>query len=423
MSEQRKDKTSNKEKFTILIENYNTKTKEYEIGKQELLRINSSNIKQLLLNNAFPIKSSSFMDNPYNRSIMPETDNVVFQWILDAFFDERIEDIGFHARIVSEDFIITKKNENQFEYLDRTQKMFLIRPFYSRDTFILDEKNNIPNKIFKPPFYKKIFKFIVPFILPSLFLLFLLWAFAFYVELYGFDLIFTIFWSWLVILVLFNVSFSLRFNFKKESTGFQLPFLNQIKPYNLSRFNILVVLILGVIYLSLFFLFMEGVPRIAILALEISQFLSDLVINSLEAVFAVEVTTAIASILPAIIVICLFQVSSEDSLFKRIVKWFFRNLGIAIYKISKAIFYLVSAPFQLVLLQYRVNKEKKTYLIHLLNKLIQEETHGWNVKDYYLQIALELEKIPLISVDTFTKLLALLTFLLSTIPPFLTLYL
>lgn len=424
MSKKGKSKTSSVEKVAILIENFNTKTNKHEIGKQEIQQANLSEIKEILLKDKFTQKYTSLSDNLDIDDIMPETENPAYKWFLDTFYEDKIEDLGFHARIITENFIITKFSKNLFEYMDKTQKMFILRPLYSREEFSLDEKNDFPKKIFKPPIYKKLLKVIVPFILPSLFLYFLFWALLFYTEHYGFDLIFTIFWSWLVILAFFNIFYSLRFHFKKEKIQFHIPFLNQVKPYDLSRFNILIVLILGVIYLSLYFLFMEVVPKVIRFILRTLQLWGEGISIGFDWLSTEEGLATIGTILPAILFVCAMGGCTEKlGPLGRAIKWILKILGWGIYYISKGIYYTVTVPFQLAYLQFKLKREKKIHLIHLLNKHIQEGDHNWDVRDYYLQLIFEVEKVPLVKVDALTKLLAFLTFLLSTIPPFLTLYL
>ena len=48
MSKKRKGTDSTEEKVTILIENFNTKTKQYEIGKQEILTVDYLELKKTL---------------------------------------------------------------------------------------------------------------------------------------------------------------------------------------------------------------------------------------------------------------------------------------------------------------------------------------------------------------------------------------
>ena len=101
-----------------------------------------------------------------------------------------------------------------------------------------------------------------------------------------------------------------------------------------------------------------------------------------------------------------------------ILIYFSEKISELLLVIIKALFWLISAPFHIIYIYYKFNKEKKIYILHNLNIHLQEEDLKPEIKNYYFQLMLEIGKIPIIRIDLFSKLIALLTFLISTIPPF-----
>lgn len=386
MSERSKQK---ERKIKVLVENYNRKTKESEIGRLEKLHLTPDELKDILLE--IPTKSEvsdnfGFYD-PYTDSNIIE--NPIVDKFLDFFDDtEEIEDHGFHTKIITNDFVISKKGDNSYECLKKYSKLYFLKiPLYRKETVSLDE---FPELEKKKKFYILINIFL-PFIFPSLFLFYFIWALLFYIDKFDVNIFFLLLWGWFFSLAIINLLYSLIFHYKKEKMEYYNPLLRMFKPYDLSKFIILIVLCVGVIYLGLFFLIL-GYTEVVVV------------------VEQVELTQEQQELIPTISGITLLIII--------ILIYFREKISDFLNKIFIALFWLISAPFHIIYIYYKFNKEKKDYILHNLNIHLQEEDLKPEIKNYYFQLMLEIGKIPIIRIDLFSKLITLLTFLISTIPPF-----
>jgi len=147
-----------------------------------------------------------------------------------------------------------------------------------------------------------------------------------------------IFWCWLLILAFINLSYSLRFHYKKEKIEYYTPLLRQIKPYDISRFITLVVLCFGVIYLTLFFLSLgytsEDVDYVVLILTEEDR-----------------VELGFGSLTTSIISLVVWRVIVASEKIQDFLK-----------AIVRPIYYLVIAPFHIVYIYYKFIKEKKIFL-------------------------------------------------------------
>lgn len=386
------------EKIKVLIENYNRNNNELELGKQEIVILNLNELKELL-QEIPPSYETLNGDSIYEPDWDIETDNPITGKFLDIFDEtEKIEDYNFYARIITKEFIIWRENDDTYNYIKKYDKWFILKiPFYRKDSFKLEEFTEFVTKLKEKKYLKKLTNLIVPFIFPSLLLAYFIWALFFFINTYSFNIFFMIFWCWLLILAFINLSYSLRFHYKKEKIEYYTPLLRQFKSYDISRFIILVVLCFGVIYLTLFFLSLGYTSE---------------VVEVLELTEEQMVELGYGSLATFIISIMVWRavVASE-------------KIQDFLEAIARPIYYLVIAPFHIVYIYYKFIREKKIFIIHNLNSHLQEEDLDWDEKNYYLQLLIEFNKTPIIIVDNFSKLVAILTFLLSTVPAFINLYL
>jgi len=385
-----KEQTKLKErKIKVLVENYNRESKESEIGKLEKLRLTRDELEEIL--SEIPTKSEvsdnlGFYD-PYVDA--NKIENPIVDKFLDFFDDtEEIEDYGFHPRIITNDFIISKERANSYECLKKYSKLYFLKiPLYRKESISLDEFPELEKK----RFFNILTNIFLPFIFPGLFLFYFIWALLFYIDKFDVNIFFLLLWGWFFSLAIINLLYSLIFHYKKEKMEYYNPLLRMFKPYDLSKFIILIVLCVGVIYLGLFFLILGYTPA----EVEVEQ---------------VELTQEQQELIPIISGITLLIVI--------ILIYFSEKISELLLVIIKALFWLISAPFHIIYIYYKFNKEKKIYILHNLNIHLQEEDLKPEIKNYYFQLMLEIGKIPIIRIDLFSKLIALLTFLISTIPPF-----
>jgi len=266
-------------------------------------------------------------------------------------------------------------------------------PFHHKDYFILKDFKKFVTKQEEKRSYVKLLNFIIPFLLPSLLLFLLFLAFNYYINQYGSNLFFIIFWFWLIFLALVNLSYSLSFHYKKGKIEYYTPLLSHFKSYNLSGFIILLVLVIGLIYFGIIFLVLgfSGVDFVGLI---------------------------FVGPIPEYVDIFGFIIPGEWI----IIGVTLAIVGFFIYLLIQILgrgYPVIIAPFQIVYVYHKFNKAKKLYILHYLNKYLQQENLDWKEKNYYLQLIIEIDKIPITTIDFFTKLIALLTFLISIVPPYL----
>lgn len=392
MAKLNKHNTQTEEKFEVLIENYNRDTKKYELGKQEKTTLNLKKLEELL--RILPTKYSTSpyvdLDDPYSDVFI---ENGITEKVVELLGEsEEIYDYGFHARVITKDFIIWRIDSDKCECLKSYYKWFILKiPFFRKDEFKIEDLAEFFAKQEKKKSLITLINFIVPFVFPSILLFLFFLVFNYYIYKYGFNLYFMIVWLWLVFLAIINLFYSLVFHFKKSKIEYYTPLLSQFKPYNLSNFIILLVLCSSIIYFGILFLIFgytgdeSGLP--------------EPFPETVNLIFGITVSRELAII---IAIICF--------------------VGLMIYlliALKRIAFPLITASFQIVYIYNKFNKAKKLYILHYLNRYLQEEDIKWSEKNYYLQLIIEIDKIAINNTGFFTKLVAIFTFLISIIPPFL----
>lgn len=397
-------------KFKVLVENYNTKDGKFKLGRYEILNVNRQELKDLIQNIQIKEEEPDKLER-FEPQYDIDTKNYFVEKYLEFFKNEEIDD-SLKIRVITKNFIIKKFDEEKFEYSHRSIKFLILKmPLYTQtklESFENYEDSKFFRKLGKTFFLKAIIKFILPTIVPCLFLAFLFWTFYLYFNLYGFNYVFMLFWGWLIILAFCNLYYSIDFHYRKEKIDYYTPIVSNFKPVDLSGFIILIVLFLGVIYFIIFFLVAGFSPEtFEIEPSTIELFLEELLSAIISATIVFPVIGLILNIIGLILIII------------TIVK-FLRNRRWEDYaEFFKGLFYLITAPFWFVYIRYMFNREKKFYFLHYLGKYIQEKKDiSWSFKNHCLNLMLEIEKTPVISVNLFSKLMALLTFILSIVPPF-----
>lgn len=395
-----KDKGKKNKKNKVLIENYNRRRKELEIGALEKTRLTSDEIESLLMK--IPSKSEisrayDFYD-PYKDANIIE--NPIVEKFLEFFDDtEEIEDYGFHPKVITKDFVISRLNNDSFEYLKKNFKLYFLKiPLFRKDRFKL---GNYP-ELGKRKYLIILLNVLLPFLFPGLFITFFLWSFFYYVELNGFNLFFMLIWGWFFLLAVINLWNSIKFHYTNERIEYYNPLLRMFKPYDLSKFIILAVLSVGVLYISFVFLIFN------LAALETtSTELPEIDPGATIEFFSRDWIFILIGIIGVVIIWHYIEEYVTESL----------------RKIGAYLLYSIIAPFQIVYIYYKFNKTKKRYILHNLHKHIAEGNIAPEARNYYLHMMFEIDKTPIVRVDLFTKLVTGLTFLFSTIPPFISQFL
>ncbi len=422
------NKNQKSDRFKVLIENYDLNADDYKLGKQEIVDINTDDVKKLLQSSKFREKYED--KDPELRFFSPENtlsyyryrpdfDNPILSLYIRLFMHERIEDYGFHSHIETEKLIISKIDKETCEFIDKSRKMFLFIQYYPRSKFSLNFKPNI-QEWGKISFTKIFFKFFTPFLFFGLLLTYLIWTFNYFNNQFNYNIYFLIFWVWLVILLIINLYYAVRFRFKKEKLNYRTPILSDFKPFNLSRFLNLIIIIFAVIYLTFVFIFTEFFPIILIAirntTYSISEFLGQFFVQvflDLVSMIGLEWVLLVVVVVVIILIYIINRIiNSED-----VRDAFWSVVGF----ILKWLYFLISFPFYIAFIQFKFNKEKKKYILHNLIKIYQEEKNP-NKKNYYLNLIFGIEELPSVTIDIFTKLIAFLTFLVSIIPPLINLY-
>ncbi|MFX1499133.1 MAG: hypothetical protein ACFFBH_16575 [Promethearchaeota archaeon] len=405
----------NEKKVKILIENYNRKTRTNELGKQEVVFLTLDELKSLLHEiNEIPITKNYFYEDfeDYYPNIVQE---YLIDPIKDALSLDRLEYLSTQIRIITKDFIIVRDGDDSFKYFKKSSKLMIFQEPYSPSrSFKLEEFTEFSFEFEKKRLLHIFIKYVIPFIFPTLLFLFLYFILVLYMGMYTYaqrsvNLFFIIFWIWLIFLTFINLIYSINLRFEKQEVDYTTPLLNQFKPYNLSKFITFVISCLGTIYLFIYYIVILGI------LIGIASY--DEILELVSPIFELwDLLSSFQQLL--IFILIIFIVTMLIIGFWDDIREFFEDA--TFFKVIGYFFYsTLILPFQIGYIEYKVSKKKKQHIVNYLSKYIQEENIDVNAKMHYLQLLMEVNKTPIVSVDLFSKLIAVFTFMLSVIPPFL----